>query len=108
MLGIDPKTLRKHYGEALDAGAAKLEAQLAHNLLRIAQGRDRQALIATILALKSRFGWVEAAPEPKERPLGKKEAARLAAENPGRGSSWGDLLKPPPPPPGAYGDGVGH
>ena len=74
VLGIDPKTLRKHYAEELEDGHAKLEAQLAQNLLRIAQGHDRQSLIATIFALKSRFGWVEQPPPAREQPQGKKEA----------------------------------
>lgn len=100
VIGVTPKTLRKHFGPELEVGSAKLEAQLAQNLLRIAQGHDRQALIATIFALKSRFGWVEAAPErePREPKLGKKEAAELAALTAGESSHWGDLLKPPPPP----------
>lgn len=81
VIGIDAKTLRKHFAEELEIGSAKLEAQLAQNLLRIAQGHDRQALIATIFALKSRFGWVEAAPAPKEAPLGKKAQRQANAEN---------------------------
>lgn len=99
VIGVDPKTLRKHFPDELIMGSAKLEAQLAQNLLRIAHGHDRQALIATIFALKSRFGWVEATPPPREQPLGKKEAAQLRAEEILDGdSSWGDLLKPSPPP----------
>ena len=58
VIGVDPKTLRKHFPDELSVGSAKLEAQLAQNLLRIAQGHDRQALIATIFALKSRFRMV--------------------------------------------------
>jgi len=68
VIGVDPKTLRKHFAGELDVDSAKLEAQLAQNLLRIAQGHDRQALIATIFALKSRFGWVEASPHAREQP----------------------------------------
>lgn len=98
VIGVDPKTLRKHFGDELEIGSAKLEAQLAQNLLRIAQGPDRQALIATIFALKARFGWMEAGPPPRDRPLGKKEAAQLAAEHAGEGTSWDDLLKTPEPP----------
>jgi hypothetical protein len=94
VLGCDPKTLRKHFGTELEIGSAKLEAQLAQNLLRIAQGHDRQALIATIFALKSRFGWVEAAlpPVPRERELGKKEAAMRAAHSPPEDLEWEELL----------------
>lgn len=99
LIGIDPKTLRKHFCEELELGSTKLEAQLAQNLLRIAQGSNRHALIATIFALKSRFGWVEAALPAREAPLGKKEAAaRRAEELLDGGSSWGDLLRPPVPP----------
>ena len=95
VLGIDAKTLRKHYREGLDVGYARLEAQLAHNLLRIAQGHDRQALIATIFALKARFGWVEATAPPRDRELGKKDAAQEAALTAGKGTEWGDDLHPP-------------
>jgi hypothetical protein len=98
VLGIDPKTLRKHYRTELDVGHSKLEAQLAQNLLRIATGHDRQALIATIFALKTRFGWVETQPPPRDPPLGKKEAAALAARTAGEGSGWGDDLRTPPMP----------
>lgn len=79
VIGIDAKTLRKHFPDELDVGSAKLEAQLAQNLLRIALGNDRQALIATIFALKSRFGWAEASTEPKEL-LGKKQQRQANAE----------------------------
>ena len=99
VIGFDPKTLRKHFGDELSVGSAKLEAQLAQNLLRIAQGHDRQALIATIFALKTRFGWIEACHPPREPPLGKKEAAALrAAEIMDGDSEWGRLLSPGPAP----------
>ena len=68
VLRMDPKTLRKHFAEELEVGHARLEAQLAQNLLRIAQGHDRQSLIATIFALKSRIGWVEQQPPAREQP----------------------------------------
>ena len=97
VIGIDPKTLRKHFGDELGVGSAKLEAQLAQNLLRIAQGHDRQALIATIFALKARFGWVEAALPAREPELGKKAAAALAAETAGRDTEWEELLTPRTP-----------
>jgi hypothetical protein len=96
VLGIDPKTLRKHFAEELEVGHARLEAQLAQNLLRIAQGHDRQSLIATIFALKSRFGWVEQEPPAREQPLGKKEAMLDRAQQAVSGSS---RFAPPRPPP---------
>lgn len=101
VLTIDPKTLRKHFAEELEVGHAKLEAQLAQNLLRIAQGHDRQSLIATIFALKSRFGWVEQQPPVKEQPLGKKEARQDAALR----SSSGMSKYATPQPPMAYRQG---
>ncbi len=77
-------------------GHAKLEAQLAQNLLPIARGHDRQSLIATIFALKSRFGWVEELPPAREQPLGKKEAMLETAQRAVSGSS---KFAPPWPPP---------
>ena len=96
VLAIDPKTLRKHFGEELEVGHAKLEAQLAQNLLRIAQGHDRQSLIATIFALKSRFGWVEQQPPAREQPLGKKEAMLERAHQAVSGASKFATPRPPP------------
>ena len=95
VLTIDPKTLRKHFATELDVGHAKLEAQLAQNLLRIAQGHDRQSLIATIFALKSRFGWIEQQPSAREQPLGKKEARMEAAHRIVSGNSKFAPRKPP-------------
>ena len=71
---IDPKTLRKHFATERDVGHARLETQLAQNLLRIFQGHDRQSLIATIFALKSWFGRIDQQPPARDQPIGKKEA----------------------------------
>jgi hypothetical protein len=95
VLTIDPKTLRKHFATELDVGHAKLEAQLAQNLLRIAQGHDRHSLIATIFALKSRFGWIEQQPPAREQPLGKKEARMEAAQRAVNGTSKFAPRRPP-------------
>lgn len=95
VLAIDPKTLRKHFAEELEVGHAKLEAQLAQNLLRIAQGHDRQSLVATIFALKARFGWVEQQPPPRDEPLGKREAMLQAAHRITLGTSKFAPRRPP-------------
>ena len=87
VLSIDPKTLREHYRSELDVGHSKLEAQLAQNLLRIAQGHDRQALIATIFALKTGSVGSRRTPPPKDPPQGKKEQMRENARRAGEGSS---------------------
>ena len=75
---MDPKTLRQLFATKRDVGHARLEAQLAQNRLRIAQGQDRQSLIATIFQLKSRFGRIEQQPPAREQPIGKREAGMEA------------------------------
>jgi hypothetical protein len=61
-LGINCKSLRRHYRRELDRGAAHVEAELVGNLLRLANGDDGVALNAIAFALRSRFGWSEFAP----------------------------------------------
>ncbi|ASY70314.1 hypothetical protein SF83666_c29070 [Sinorhizobium fredii CCBAU 83666] len=64
-LGIDEKTLRKHYRHELDVGAAKLEAALIGHLLRLAGGKGAVALTAITFLLRARFGWSPYAPPPR-------------------------------------------
>lgn len=64
VLDISEKTLRKAYRRELDVGAAKLEAALVGQLLRLAAGTDDVALRAIIFLLRSRFGWSRYAPLP--------------------------------------------
>ena len=59
MLGIDPKTLRKHYREELDLGHVKANAKVAENLFRKATGEGREAVTAAIFWLKTRARWKE-------------------------------------------------
>lgn len=59
VVGVDPKTLRKHYREELDTGHVKANAKVAENLFRKATGEGREAVIAAILWLKTRAGWKE-------------------------------------------------
>ncbi len=59
MLGIDPKTLRKHYREELDLGHVKANAKVAENLFRKATGEGREAVTAAIFWLKARAQWKE-------------------------------------------------
>ncbi len=44
VLGIDPKTLRKHYREELDTGHIKANAKVAESLFRKATGDGRQSV----------------------------------------------------------------
>ena len=59
VVGIDAKTLRKHYREELDHGHTKANARVAENLYRKATGEGREAVIAAIFWLKTRAGWKE-------------------------------------------------
>lgn len=59
VLGIDPKTLRKHYRDALDTGHVVANAKVAESLFRKATGEGRQSVTAAIFWLKTRAGWKE-------------------------------------------------
>ncbi|SDB47151.1 hypothetical protein [Bauldia litoralis] len=59
VIGIDPKTLRKHYREELDHGHTKANARVAENLYRKATGDGREGVTAAIFWLKCRAGWKE-------------------------------------------------
>ena len=59
MIGIDPKTLRKHYRHELDHGHTKANAKVAENLYRKATGEGREAVTAAIFWLKARARWKE-------------------------------------------------
>lgn len=60
MIGIDPKTLRKHYRDELDHGHTKANVRVAENLFRKATGEGREAVTAAIFWLKARARWKEA------------------------------------------------
>ena len=57
LLGVNDKTLRRHYRPELDRGAALAETELAGNLLRAAKGRGAPALKAIMYSLRHSFGW---------------------------------------------------
>jgi hypothetical protein len=59
VVGVSPKTLRKHYRGELDHGHVKANAKVAENLYRKATGEGREAVIAAIFWLKTRAGWKE-------------------------------------------------
>lgn len=58
-LGMDPKTLRKHYRAELDAGAVEVCAKVADSLVKKALGDGPQSVAAAIFFLKTRAGWRE-------------------------------------------------
>lgn len=61
VLGIDPKTLRKHYRDALDTGHVLANVKVAESLFRKATGEGRQSVTAAIFWLKTRARWKETA-----------------------------------------------
>lgn len=93
VLDITQPTLLKHYETELRTGAAKVEATLVGNLLRLAKGSDGTALKAITFALNCRFGWSAYVPRPEtEKPLGKKEMAEADARSAHEESDWGRLI----------------
>jgi hypothetical protein len=60
VIGIDPKTLRKHYRDELDLGQTKANAQVAGFLFNSARNGN---VTAQIFWLKTRAGWKEAPSE---------------------------------------------
>ena len=56
LIGIDDKTLRKHYRQELDIGKAKASAQIAKTLFNKAQSGDTTALIWWT---KAQMRWAE-------------------------------------------------
>jgi hypothetical protein len=59
VIGIDPKTLRKHYRRELDTGAIKANSKIAESLYRKALGDGAQSVTAAIFWLKTRAQWKE-------------------------------------------------
>ena len=56
-VGIDPKTLRKHFREELDRGSIEATAKVAQSLFNMAtQGNN---VAAAIFWMKARAGWRE-------------------------------------------------
>lgn len=63
VLGIDSKTLKKHYRAELDTGHILANAKVAESLFRKATGDGPKSVTAAIFWLKTRAGWREARPE---------------------------------------------
>ena len=59
VIGIDPKTLRKHYRHELDNGQVKATAKVAESLFRKATTEGPQSVTAAIFWLKTKGGWRE-------------------------------------------------
>jgi hypothetical protein len=59
VVGIDAKTLRKHYRDELDTGQTKANSKVAESLYRKATGEGPQSVTAAIFWLKTRAQWKE-------------------------------------------------
>jgi hypothetical protein len=57
IIGIDKKTVFKHYRAEMDIGQAKALSKISNRLFDIATGETRESLSACIFWLKCRAGW---------------------------------------------------
>jgi hypothetical protein len=78
VVGIDPKTLRKHYREELDLGETKANAQVAGFLFNAAKNGN---VTAQIFWLKTRAKWRETPVELKHSgSVGRKDLSEVSDE----------------------------
>ena len=78
VVGIDPKTLRKHYREELDLGESKANAQVAGFLFSAAKNGN---VTAQIFWLKTRAKWRETPLELRHSgSIGRKDLSELSDE----------------------------
>jgi len=59
VIGVDPKTLRKHYRAELRQGHTKANSRVAESLYRKATSEGPQSVTAAIFWLKTRAAWRE-------------------------------------------------
>jgi hypothetical protein len=78
VVGIDAKTLRKHYREELDTGQIKATAKVAESLFRKATSDGSQSVTAAIFWLKTRGGWRET---PQSHQLAVTDLTKLSDED---------------------------
>ena len=100
-IGIDAKTLRKHYSQELDIGHIKANSAVAQSLFRKATGDGPQSVTAAIFWAKTRLGWKETMvnelvgkegqdpmPETDSRQLARAILAVLGQAVPGSNAGW--------------------
>src|SRR5215204_2395757 len=79
VVGIDPKTLRKHYRDELDLGETKANAQVAGFLFNSARSGN---VSAQIFWLKTRARWRETPVELKHSgTIGRRDLSQLSDED---------------------------
>ena len=88
MIGIDPKTLRKHYRDELDRAVPKLILAAVGKLYNVMtkSKNERNSLIASMFVLKTRGRWSETGgDDPQDRPLAdmvREDVAKLMSSAP--------------------------
>ncbi len=70
VVGVDAKTLRKHYRDELDLGMVKANAKVAGSLFKKATGDGPQSVTAAIFWAKTRMGWRETVVNEHTGPKG--------------------------------------
>ena len=93
-LGIDQRTLSKHFPRELRDGAAKKRGETV-KLLWLAAKKGNVAAMKTLMALQIEPPQRETPALARSPKLGKKEVAQKEAESAGEGTDWGDDLLPP-------------
>jgi hypothetical protein len=79
VVGVDPKTLRKHYRDELDMGETKANAQVAGFLFNSARSGN---VSAQIFWLKTRARWRETPVELKHSgTIGRRDLSQLTDED---------------------------
>jgi hypothetical protein len=88
VIGIAPGTLRQHFSDELENGAARLQSEIL--VAAAARARSGSTAAAKLL-MESRA----AKRRNRKPPVGKKEAQQQAANTAGEGTDWGsDLMVP--------------
>ena len=77
VVGIDAKTLRKHYRQELDHGHTKANVKVAEALYRKALGEGRESVTAAIFWMKARAGWREVAVTETRMTISHEDALAL-------------------------------
>jgi len=94
VLGVDPKTLRKHYRDELDTGSIKANSKIAESLYKKAMGDGPQSVTACIFWLKTRAHWKETTVQEHIGDVGPiTRIQRIIIAPPPRGAD-GQLLGP--------------
>lgn len=94
VLNISRTTLRKHFGDELTVGGGKRKAEVLRAMFKAAKAGNVTAQKAFLARTDEKPA--PQSPQPRTRPLGKKEVRHQDALTAGQGGEWGDDLAPLP------------